>query len=151
MTYSTKSIFAIGIILTCIGCNSGNSSTEPPFPLDLRGTYRYQTISTGIVGDCSNTVPDDSGTMTFNQSQSNSFTVTACTYDNGNVCVPVGFTGIIEGNQVTLQYDLVLIDQAWHSNMTGPVTNTANFSLSGQGTKEPGACRFIITATCTKL
>ncbi len=155
MKYVKMMMIVIGILLLGLGvygCSDDDDPTTPAFPLDLRGTYSGAGTSTPVSGDCSAMNPPSGGTVTFDQSSSDSFTVTACEFDTGVPCDPSTFVGKIEGQQVTIQNDVVFPDGAGiHMSVTGIVTDTSSFTLLGQGTREPGACVADFTVTLTKI
>ncbi len=164
-----KIMIMIGMVLVCIGLNgcsdSDDSGTTTTFPLDLRGTYSVQGTLTPVSGDCSWVSPPNSGRVTFAQSLSDSFTLEDCEVEMGPPCKPSVFTGIIEGDQVTINLDDVIsqeelnevmpglgMDEAEvHISITGTVTDTSQFMLSGSGTFEPGGCFVDTTATFTQM
>ncbi|MCP4404388.1 MAG: hypothetical protein GY801_44690 [bacterium] len=148
-------MIVVGMLLVGLGgngCNNDNDSSTSSFPLDLRGTYRSEGTITPVSGDCSSLPSTNTGTISFAQSSSDNFTISACVFDNGILCIPTSFVGKIEGQQFTMQDDGVLANGVErHLKVTGKTANASNFTLSGQGSKEPGTCVFEVTGTLTKM
>ncbi len=156
------------------GCSDDDDDpVTPSTPVDVSGTYSFQGVLTPISGDCSGVIPTNSGTATFAQDSSGSVTITTCEFEMGQ-CNSEVFSGTAEGEQVTMRADVALSEEELlqllseeelaqlfpdgevdpievHVNVTGPVTDTSSFTLSGDGTKEPGACVLDASVTLTKM
>ncbi len=151
--YSGKIAMILGIVVIVVftGCGGdGGSSTSPTGSIDITGTYRYEETTTPLSGDCSS-VPSLSGTMTFAKTGDNTWSMTACTIDNQPECIPYWWNVTVEGNRVTLSVDVDAGGVQVNIILSGIVTDTSQFTLSGQITKEPGACRADSTMELTKI
>ncbi len=153
-------ILIVSFVFVFTGCDGDGDgdSSEPTVPtgsLDLTGTYRFQTTLTPTSGDCSAILTNPSGTspsgtMTFAHTSPTTFTVTSCTFDAGGLCPFIGANGTIQDSLVTLSQALTFGQISYQITMTGTVTDPSNFTLSGQGMSEPGACQFTTTGTWTR-
>ena len=157
-----KMMIVIGILFLCIGVSGCSEADDES--LDLRGRYSIQGSMTLVSGDCPPILPSNTGRGTVAQGN-NSFWIEECEFDAGPPCMPSIFTGTIDGRQVTINVDDIVskeeLDEAmpglgWeeievHMTLTGTVTDTSQFTLTGQGTIEPGGCVVEITVTLTKM
>ncbi len=176
MKHIRKIMLFIGIMLLCfvmIGCDDDDDPASPSSPIDLSGTYSLEGEMTPVSGNCDGVLTSNSGTATVAQDSDGNITVEACEFAMGP-CTPGIFTGKVEDQQVTMQVDVAVSeltillfmpkeqqDQLFpdgeidpievHVSVSGPVTDTSRFTLSGQGTKEEGACVLDATVTLTKM
>ncbi len=137
-------IFGIVVIIGLTGCGGdGGSPTSPTDALDITGTYRYQTTTVPRSGDCRAIDPflSLSGTMTFAKTEENTWSMTACTIDNQPTCIPYWWNVTVDGKQLTLSLDVDSGGVHVTVLLRGIVSDPAHFTLPGQVTKEPGACR----------
>jgi len=162
-----KFMIVIGILLLCIVVSGCDDSDYDPnsFPLDLRGKYRVEGTVTPVSGNCVEVLPSNSGSVTIAQISSDSFAAEECEFEVGPPCIPETLTGVIDGRQVTVFGDKVFSKEELeeilpglgleaaeiHVSVTGTVTDTSQFTLTGQGTVEPGGCVLNATATLTKM
>jgi hypothetical protein len=150
--YSLFIILLIAFVVVFTGCgdDDDDDSSTPTVPeggLDFTGIYQFQSTLTPTSGDCSAILTvsgtNPSGVMAFGHTSATNFTVTSCTLDSGGVCPFSGATGTIQDSLVTLAQSTSLFE----ITMTGTVTDPSNFTLSGQGTAQIGACQFDATGT----
>lgn len=131
------------------GCD--DDSPTNPEPLDITGTYRYLVTTTPVSGDCSMVNTSLAGTMTFAKTPENTWQMTACTIDDQSVCVPYWWTVTVDGQLLTLSLDVNAGGVHVTIFFSGVVTDPAAFTLPGQITKEPGACRAEGSADFTRI
>jgi hypothetical protein len=175
-------VLIFGMLVVCfgmIGCDDDDDNDASPTTaaaaVDVSGTYSVAGTLTPVSGDCHGVIPENTGTATLSQSSDGKVTVESCDMTRGpSTCEPSIHSGMVQGDQVTMQVDVELseleirlvlsgeeIDWLFpddeisplniHVSVSGTVADTSQFTLTGQGTKEPGTCVVDASVTLTKM